>query len=1068
MQQNTKTERIYVRPYSWSSSDEIVDTGEEDSEPERTHVIRSWCLNSKNEATLVRFPGAPIFCHIELPLFIGQRYITDWQQKYHLFVKWLISALKNDAPIKTVFVTKKKLYYYRKGKKYPMILACFQNLSAMRHCRGLLDKPQYVFDLGGVIACRVHEFDISPIRKLLSLIGVKFAQWYSVEAIPIPESQKISKLKKEYIVLDWTTCNAVSDAESANWHVSPKVLSFDIESYSPNHKTMPRPQLAGNDAYIITCLSQEVGKRDTRKRYALLYGDCDEEQIQNVTVIKVKTEIELIEGMCDLINKEDPEIIIGYNIFGFDNPYLDARITRLLKTWPNVSRLKNAAPKMFNREWESSGYGHNILCYLEMEGRISIDMYIMIKREFKLSKYDLNTVSNKFLNRGKRDVKVKFMFETYAEWLEVKKEIRKRSNGQALILEGYLDYKKLAKNINRLDTRKAFRYFEYLIDMLEEKYGSGSVDFLDRYIKVIEKLTKIVDYGTEDSELVIDLFEKLGIWYSLIEMSSINGVNLMQLFTNGQQVRCVSLIYDECVKDSIVIDQRSMDKIKYVGGYVREPITGLHDNIICLDFASLYPSIMQAFNIDYTTFVPPEDTSVPDSDCHIIEWEEDGDEIDVEVEEDTDILDAAGVKAKKKVIKKEKKIVKHRYRFYKHFQGIIPRIVAGLVAKRREVRDVQLPATKDPVMKVVLNARQLALKTTSNSFYGFLGVQEGGKLSLIEGAMSVTAKGRELIQFVNDYLVRTYNGRIVYNDTDSVMVDLGIKDPKECNTRGHSLAKEVSDLFPPPLKMEFEKAMRILCIKKKMYAYVLVNKNGEYILNDPSKDIVKKGITSARRDSCQFVYKIHDKILMNILKKQEWKASMYDLIEAVEKLWTNRIDWSEMILIRGMGSNYKSQNYFMKVFGDELAKAGKPAVSGERLEFVICDIPNENLLGKRMKLPEDFLEQGLQIDKLYYIDHLLKNSIERLFRSAYPQLLEKMKEIGYKPKGRFHFISLEKPVKLIHRMLIDQGNLNLLKEIIDSVGKPKTVKLRIINNKDNNNVSPKGPILRVHEKEIIE
>ena len=150
-------------------------------------------------------------------------------------------------------------------------------------------------------------------------------------------------------------------------------------------------------------------------------------------------------------------------------------------------------------------------------------------------------------------------------------------------------------------------------------------------------------------------------------------------------------------------------------------------------------------------------------------------------------------------------------------------------------------------------------------------------------------------------------GKLVVHNTDSSMIDLNIKDPKECDRMGKQLSEEISGtkdkpgLFPPPLKMEFEKAMRILCFDKKMYAAVLIDKNGNYKFT--IKDMLKKGITSARRDSCKWIYKLHDNILINIMQYKDIELNMNLLVDAVEDLLADRVPYEDLLLVRGLGAS---------------------------------------------------------------------------------------------------------------------------------------------------------------------
>lgn len=175
-----------------------------------------------------------------------------------------------------------------------------------------------------------------------------------------------------------------------------------------------------------------------------------------------------------------------------------------------------------------------------------------------------------------------------------------------------------------------------------------------------------------------------------------------------------------------------------------DPVVGKYKNLLIFDFASLYPSIIRAFNICFSTLVPPEST-IPDSMCHVLAWTE----TDAETGQ-----------------------VKYfRYRFIKqeYFHGILPRICEHLTNERNKTR-AQINPKNDAVTNIVLNQRQLGLKVSNNSIFGALGVREG-RMPLPEGARSITAMGRQLKGMAADHVRSKHNGLIVYGDTDSIMVD---------------------------------------------------------------------------------------------------------------------------------------------------------------------------------------------------------------------------------------------------------------------------------------------------------
>ena len=288
-------------------------------------------------------------------------------------------------------------------------------------------------------------------------------------------------------------------------------------------------------------------------------------------------------------------------------------------------------------------------------------------------------------------------------------------------------------------------------------------------------------------------------------------------------------------------------------------------------------------------------------------------------------------------------------------------------------------------------------------------------------------------------------------------------------------------LFPPPLKIEFEKAMKMCCIKKKKYAALYIDKNGEF-MREKKKDgslgdykILKRGIIVARRDTAKIVHKTYNKLLMMVLKEEPIVKSFNLIIDVLDDLLNNRLDpRKDLSIIRQYSGSYKAENFMMKVFGDELIRQGKPVNPSDRLEYVIVKTDAEkNMdkkerdalnLGMKFRLIEMYeesqrsvgytseaheetqhdiaLHEGLifdhpddplkipdessavyppeDIDYEYYIGHVLMNPIDQLFSIGYMKQLEKIKHIGYTPKNKASKpISISEPIKMIAKMIED-------------------------------------------------
>lgn len=198
---------------------------------------------------------------------------------------------------------------------------------------------------------------------------------------------------------------------------------------------------------------------------------------------------------------------------------------------------------------------------------------------------------------------------------------------------------------------------------------------------------RLAVYCLKDAYLPLRLMEKLMCLINLAEMARVTGVPISFLFTRGQQIKVASQLYRKARTHDLLIpvEKKQGDGGKYEGAVVLDPVVGFYkEPVATLDFASLYPSIMMAHNLCYSTLVPrflaknyaKEDlTETPNGDFFV-----------------------------KPHVKK----------------GILPLILEELIAARKKAKR-ELAMATDPFEKAVLDGRQLALKISANSVYGFTG-----------------------------------------------------------------------------------------------------------------------------------------------------------------------------------------------------------------------------------------------------------------------------------------------------------------------------------------------------------
>lgn len=990
-----KMESITVHPYDWTVKDCYGEDGKV--------AIFCWALDKQSKPHLLRIHDFPAFCYIELPIFLDNRVMNWTQDKKRIVYEAICEKLGEDRPFMYAMEDKEKLYYYRgPNKKYPMLRLLFHNLYSMNMCR---NKLKYPFKVKGLknndeftnLPVKVWETNISIVRKFLTLRNCKFSQWFTVNGIKVKDEDKISTLEHEYVI-DRKTLNPIPAEETMSWLTQPTIFSYDLETYSDRHNSMPDALCAKHVIYMVSVVFQRFKDPTSRKKEIILFGDCSHTDMANV--IKVNSETELINTLQSLILKYDPDITVGYNTYGYDNIYLENRIKRRLQDWKPLGRLIGEPTTMKTVSWSSSAYKNQDFTILEMNGRISVDMLPVIRRDFKFPLYNLDYVSNHFLKRGKYPVKAKQMFETFELQQCLSADFTPETGD---VPESFVQQCK-KKNINESKEIRQLWNTEYKIFALDE-------------------MKKVVEYCVVDSDLVMDLFEKINVWINLIQLSNVMAVTPSELFTRGTGIRMVNQVYDEASRDGIVLDQVDIPYERIEGGLVVEPKPGMYRYICCVDYKSLYPSIISTHNFDHRTIIPPElMDKIPDEQCHVIEWDE---ELEEE-ESDSDNEEKEEESDNKKLEKKKKKKMRHyKYKFVKEPLGIMPRLLIRLTAERNKVREKQKHLDKESLEYSVLEQTQLGIKLSSNAFYGAC-ASSFSDLSHVDIGRSITAKAREYTRGMNAFL-ENKGYTIVYGDTDSTMPDLGITDPKKAWEIAKKVTDEINERHTGYMAVELEAIFdTMFCIKKKMYMCILLDKNGNRIEKEESMKI--RGITLARRDNCKLQREFYKTTILKIMKDLESMKIVFDtIVEKCIQVASHSIPWEDFVMIKGLGSHYKNSSYMMNIFAREMEKSGNPLTPGDRVPYVVVETKNgEDKLGFKMRSTDLFLERAVtdnpeRIDYVYYLEKVIKNGIEKqLFQVGFNKEIEEIQK-------KFH----ERDINLFIYKMNEKGYEHLIQPLME-------------------------------------
>nr|XP_018670402.1 DNA polymerase delta catalytic subunit isoform X1 [Ciona intestinalis] len=464
---------------------------------------------------------------------------------------------------------------------------------------------------------------------------------------------------------------------------------------------------------------------------------------------------------------------------------------------------------------------------------------------------------------------------------------------------------------------------------------------------------RLAVYCLKDALLPIRLLDKLMFIINYMEMARVTGVPLSYLLTRGQSIKVISQLLRKTKEADLlmpVIPTSNDDE--FTGATVIDPIKGYYNQpITTLDFSSLYPSIMQAHNLCYTTLLRKNSK-----------------EKDLLGPEDF-IKTPSGDYFVKASVRK----------------GLLPGILESLLTARTNAKAL-MKVEKDPFKRSVLDGRQLALKISCNSVYGFTGAQIG-KLPCLEISGSVTAFGRMMIEQTKQHVETQYtveNGyshdaKVIYGDTDSVMVKFGVSTVAESMVLGKEAASFVSDKFVKPIKLEFEKVYYpYLLINKKRYAGLYFSSSSE--VHDK---IDCKGIETVRRDNAPLTANLISTCLEKLLVGRDPDGAVAHAKEVISDLLCNRIDISQLIITKELTKT--KEEYAAKQAHVELAErmkkrdAGSAPQLGDRVPFVIVCGAKGQAAYLKSEDPIYVLENNLQIDTEHYLKHQLTQPLLRVF-----------------------------------------------------------------------------------------
>lgn len=676
-------------------------------------------VNKLGQSVSVRVLGFTPYFYVLVP--------DSWNKKHaEIFYKYIKGKLWSNGYglVGFDFVKKKKIYPYLAGRQFKFIRLIFSTNLAFNKCRWIFknqsDQPIKITGIENnnkTPYYEAFETNINHLNRFCHVLDIETTGWLKIAKFQENLEYTSAQIN---VTTNWKNLSRDPDTNC----IAPlTIFSWDIECCPENTEEFPNPEVPGDAIKQISVVLIKYGT--THKQSFILTSKpcadiklcnycgkaaqssllqpsppsqkcCEKsEKWINAVVIESEGEKKLLEKFCEFIRIVDPDILTGFNTWCFDDIYF----------WKRATAIHDIDTSILSRI-------NNINTKL-------------VKKELSSSAYGNNEFNYLFCP-GR---------ETFDMLVAIRREHKLVAYGLNAVSKHFLKE-------NKID-------LPYRI--LFEKLNGGP-----------DEIAECAAYCIQDSDLTIKLFMKLNMLPNYVEMAKATYVPMEWLLFRGQQCKIFSLIAKDAriAKYVIPVHEKTGKTEKFQGATVIHPLIGMYYEAIAgLDFASLYPSIMMAYNMCYSTFIATKDmmdyvieNKIP---FKKIEWEscaeKDCKNLDCHHERKTFSYSFVQIEDEK------------GQEISNGVRGLLGTILLRLMQGRKNTKKL-MKIEKDPFKYSVLNGLQLAQKVTMNSIYGFCGA-DNGILPLKTIATSVTAVGRKMIDKTSKMAGEQFGAITIYGDS---------------------------------------------------------------------------------------------------------------------------------------------------------------------------------------------------------------------------------------------------------------------------------------------------------------
>jgi len=883
---------------------------------------------------------------------------------------------------------------------------------------------------------QVTEASVKSGAKFMHDLGSGPSEWIEVRSFDYNISTKYSHCNIEI------SCSYSDILPIQNNAIPPLlILSFDGEMFSHDGTF---PSCAKSDFTIQIGMSfWKYGSSDILQRVVLVVGECDEPQ--NAKIFRFKNSKDLIEGFRDFLVASDPDIITGWNIYGFDfmflhedymNYYLPAH-RRSTEYYQNLI-LTNAYSYLKKKEKIKQASDYFNECKTKHFSLIDMQKSILSKHlkllNTKPKEFDLieqEEEDSELSAEGAFQIKKYFAksekFENFLAYVDcVPHDI--------LFANVPFEIKDLLLSKTCTDAQKGL----YLSRIISEKSeltekrmqsaakGDNTYFFWKMTGRVIVDLMQIVkDDKKPDSNSLSFAAET---WLENINKLDVKADEIFKIF-RSQKKEDLMRVAEYCARDCD-IPLLLIKKLTYIPIWIemsRVCYTPMNEVINSGQQVKVYNLLSRSIWNEYALNV--RDSGWP------IEENEDADYEGATVIEpkvgfydkcvstlDFESLypsiirhfnlcpsvllldDFPKVETKnykiKHVIKNHEQEVE--YKFVTDVPGVLPKLLKRLLDARKSVKKMMNICT-NPQEKEILNGRQNGIKVACNSVYGFCGVGHNkGLLPCKPVAAVTTLMGRSFIDTAKSIVERNYEAEVIYGDTDSVMIlwkkELKISEAAEL---GKKAALEITEFLQKSSKdqavnLAYEKTYKpYLLMKKKNYVGLKWTESGDSFKS--SMDL--KGIDAVRRDRPKLIRETSMCLLNNLMYEANIETALKSLKVILTSIANGERPIEDFILSKSLKNNYANENVPHLMAWKRMQERGDEDIPpvGSRMPFVVT-VKKGSVGGKKDQIklyertehPLFAKKNNLKIDTQYYLE-TIENPISKILQFVVSE--QKLKSI---------------------------------------------------------------------------